>query len=31
MSKSKNAELLEGAICKLTTEEVNDIVLDNFF
>ena len=27
MSKSKNAELLEGAICKLTTEEVNDIVL----
>ena len=28
MSKSKNAELLEGAICKLTTEEVNDIVLD---
>ena len=33
MSKSKNAELLEGAICKLTTEEVNDIVLakDSFF
>lgn len=28
MSKSKNAELLEGAICKLTTEEVYDIVLD---
>ncbi len=27
MSKCKNAELLEGAICKLTTEEVNDIVL----
>ena len=27
MSKSKDAELLEGAICKLTTEEVNDIVL----
>lgn len=27
MSKSKNAELLEGAICKLTTEEVNDIAL----
>ena len=33
MSKSKNAELLEGAICKLTTEEVNDIVLakDSYF
>ena len=33
MSKNKNAELLEGAICKLTTEEVNDIVLakDSFF
>lgn len=33
MSKSKNAELLEGAICKLTTEEVNDIVLtkNSFF
>lgn len=28
MSKSKNAELLEGVICKLTTEEVDDIVLD---
>lgn len=27
ISKSKNATLLEGAICKLTTEEVNDIVL----
>lgn len=27
MSKSKNGELIEGAICKLTTEEVNDIVL----
>lgn len=33
MSKSKNPELLEGAICKLTTEEVNDIVLakNSFF
>lgn len=28
MSKSKNAELIEGVICKLTTEEVDDIVLD---
>lgn len=28
MSKSKNAELISGVICKLTTEEVNDIVLD---
>ena len=28
MSKSKNAELIEGAICKLTTEEVDDIVMD---
>ena len=28
MSKSKNAELLEGVICKLTTEEVDEIVLD---
>lgn len=27
MSKSKDADLLEGAICKITTEEVNDIVL----
>lgn len=27
LSKSKGAEILEGAICKLTTEEVNDIVL----
>ena len=27
-SKSKNAELIEGVICKLTTEEVDDIVLD---
>lgn len=33
MSKSENAKLLEGAICKLTTEEVNDIVLakDSYF
>lgn len=33
MSKSKNSRLIEGAICKLTTEEVNDIVLskDSFF
>ena len=28
VSKSKNAKLIEGAICKLTTEEVNDIVLE---
>lgn len=28
MSKSRNAELIEGVICKLTTEEVEDIVLD---
>ena len=28
MSKSKNAELIEGIICELTTEEVDDIVLD---
>lgn len=28
MSKSKNAELNEGVICKLTTEEVDEIVLD---
>lgn len=28
MSKSKNAELIKGVICKLTTEEVDDIVLD---
>ncbi len=28
MFKSKNAELIEGVICKLTTEEVDDIVLD---
>lgn len=27
-SKSPNAKIIEGAICKLTTEEVNDIVLD---
>ena len=27
MSKSKNAELIDGVICKLTTEEVDDIVL----
>ena len=27
MSKSDNSELIEGVICKLTTEEVNDIVL----
>lgn len=29
MSKSKNAKLLEGVICKLTTEEVEDIVMAN--
>ena len=28
MSKSKNAELIEGVICKLTTIEVDDIVMD---
>lgn len=28
MSKSENAELISGVICKLTTEEVDDIVLD---
>jgi hypothetical protein len=28
MSKSKDAELIEGVICKLTTEEVDEIVLD---
>ena len=28
MSKSKNAELIEGVICKLTTEEVDEIVLN---
>lgn len=28
LSKSENGELIEGVICKLTTEEVNDIVLD---
>lgn len=28
MSKSKNARLIEGVICKITTEEVDDIVLD---
>lgn len=28
MSKSKNAELIEGVICKMTTEEVDEIVLD---
>ena len=28
MSKSRNAELIEGVICKLTTEEVDEIVLD---
>lgn len=28
ISKSKNAELIEGVICKLTTEEVEEIVLD---
>lgn len=27
-SKSRNAELIKGVICKLTTEEVDDIVLD---
>lgn len=28
ISKSRNAELIKGVICKLTTEEVDDIVLD---
>lgn len=28
LSKSKNGKLIEGVVCKLTTEEVNDIVLD---
>lgn len=28
MSKSKDAELIEGIICKLTTQEVEEIVLD---
>ena len=28
LSKSKNGELIDGVICKLTTEEVEDIVLD---
>lgn len=28
MSQSKNAELIEGVICKITTEEVDKIVLD---
>lgn len=28
LSKSENGKLIEGVICKLTTEEVNDIVLD---
>ena len=28
LSKSKGRELIDGVICKLTTEEVNDIVLD---
>lgn len=28
MSKSKNAELIDGVICKLTTEEVDEIVLN---
>ena len=27
LSKSTNGELIEGAICKLTTQEVDDIVL----
>jgi len=29
MSKSKNAELINGVICKMTTEEVNDIVMED--
>lgn len=28
LSKSENSELIDGVICKLTTEEVNDIVLN---
>lgn len=28
ISKSKNAKLIEGVICKMTTEEVNDIVME---
>lgn len=28
LSKSKNAEIINGVICKLTTEEVDEIVLD---
>ena len=28
MSKSKNAELIEGVICRITTIEVDDIVMD---
>ena len=28
LSKSENGKLIEGVVCKLTTEEVNDIVLD---
>lgn len=28
LSKSENGEFIEGVVCKLTTEEVNDIVLD---
>jgi hypothetical protein len=28
LSKSQNGELIEGVICKLTTDEVDDIVLD---
>ena len=33
MSKSKNAKLLEGALCKLTVEEVDEIVMrkDSYF
>lgn len=28
MSKSRNAEIIEGIICKLTTDEVDDIVME---
>lgn len=28
LSKNENGEFIEGVVCKLTTEEVNDIVLD---
>jgi hypothetical protein len=28
MSKSENAQLIQGVICKMTTEEVNDIVME---